>query len=67
MDGAVLVTILSLILRSLPRRHQAFEFLKPVEDDDQLRGRFRFAVINYYEVFTVSDSRDLPERSRSVT
>jgi len=32
-DGAVLPTIWSLILRSLPRRHQAFEFFKPVEDD----------------------------------
>ena len=30
-------------------------------------GRFRFAVINHHEVFTVSDSRNLPERPRSVT
>jgi len=30
-------------------------------------GRFRFVVINHDEVFTVSESRDLPERSRSVT
>ena len=36
MDGAVLATIWSLILLSLPRWHQAFEFFKPVEDDVDL-------------------------------
>ncbi len=37
MDGAVLATIWSLILPSLPRQHQVFEFFKPVEDDDRFR------------------------------
>ncbi len=34
MDGAVLATIWSLILRSLPRWHQAFEFFKPFPSED---------------------------------
>ncbi len=36
MDGTVLATIWSLILRSLRRWRQALEFFKPVEDDVDL-------------------------------
>ncbi len=36
IDGAVLATIWSLILWSLPRWHQAFKFFEPVEDDVDL-------------------------------
>ena len=43
--GAVLATIWSLILRSLPRRHQAFEFLKPVLDDDHEKFVSSFAEV----------------------
>ena len=38
MDGAVLPTIWSLILQSLPRLHQAFEFFGPVQDDVDFLG-----------------------------
>ena len=31
MDGSILATIQEV--KSLPRRHQAFQFFKPVEDD----------------------------------
>ena len=47
MDGAGLATIWSLILRSLPRWHQPFEF-SPVEDDidgaEKLKAPGRFAL-----------------------
>ena len=38
MDGAVLATIWSLMLRSLPPWHQALEFFKPIQDDVHLAG-----------------------------
>ena len=52
MDGGILATIWSLILRSLPRRHQAFEFFKPVEDDVDL-GRSRFLHLDHHEPLAV--------------
>ncbi len=65
IDGAVLPNIASSIIQLAGTRR--------LSSSNQLRtminclGRFRFVVINHHEAFTVSEYRDLPEWSRSVT